>query len=108
MTASIGVSTAEDVLEALHQVIDPELGVDVVDLGLVYDVTIDEQGRAVITMTLTTPACPLTDILEAQTAAVLDGIVEEFRIDWTWEPPWSLDMVGEEGRAQLAALGFSF
>ncbi len=60
----IGRATAADVREALHQVIDPELGIDVVDLGLVYGIEIDELGRAIITMTLTTPACPLTDLIE--------------------------------------------
>ena len=56
----IGRATAEDVREALHQVIDPELGIDVIDLGLVYGIEIDELGRAIITMTLTTPACPIS------------------------------------------------
>ena len=80
----IGRATAQDVKEALHQVIDPELGIDVIDLGLVYGIEIDELGRAIITMTLTTPACPLTDLIEDECASVLAGLVEEFRIDWTW------------------------
>ena len=92
----IGRATAEDVKEALHQVIDPELGIDVIDLGLVYGIEIDELGRAIITMTLTTPACPLTDL------------IEEFRIDWTWQPRWTMDKITPEGREQLAALGFNF
>lgn len=104
----IGRATAEDVREALHQVIDPELGIDVVDLGLVYGIEIDELGRAIITMTLTTPACPLTDLIEDQCASVLAGLVEEFRIDWTWLPRWTLDMITPEGREQLAAIGFNF
>lgn len=104
----IGRATAEDVREALHQVIDPELGIDVVDLGLVYGIEIDELGRAIITMTLTTPACPLTDLIEDQCASVLSGLVEEFRIDWTWSPRWTLDMITPEGREQLAAIGFNF
>ncbi|MBI0062743.1 metal-sulfur cluster assembly factor [Bifidobacterium apousia] len=104
----IGRATAEDVREALHQVIDPELGIDVVDLGLVYGIEIDELGRAIITMTLTTPACPLTDLIEDQCASVLAGLVEEFRIDWTWSPRWTLDMITPEGREQLAAIGFNF
>ena len=104
----IGRATAEDVKEALHQVIDPELGIDVVDLGLVYGIEIDELGRAIITMTLTTPACPLTDLIEDQCASVLAGLVEEFRIDWTWSPRWTLDMITPEGREQLAAIGFNF
>lgn len=104
----IGRATAADVREALHQVIDPELGIDVVDLGLVYGIEIDEKGRAIITMTLTTPACPLTDLLEDECASMLAGLVEEFRIDWTWQPRWTLDMIRPEGREQLEAIGFNF
>ncbi|RBP98648.1 hypothetical protein CRD60_00105 [Bifidobacterium aemilianum] len=103
----IGRATAMDVREALHQVIDPELGIDVVDLGLVYGIEVDSQGRAIITMTLTTPACPLTDLIEDECASTLAGLVEEFRIDWTWQPRWNLDMIRPEGREQLSALGFN-
>lgn len=104
----IGRATAADVREALHQVIDPELGIDVIDLGLVYGIEIDELGRAIITMTLTTPACPLTDLIEDECASTLAGLVEEFRIDWTWQPRWTMDKITPEGREQLAALGFNF
>ena len=104
----IGRATAADVKEALHQVIDPELGTDVIDLGLVYGIEIDELGRAIITMTLTTPACPLTDLIEDECASTLAGLVEEFRIDWTWQPRWTMDKITPEGRDQLAALGFNF
>lgn len=103
----IGRATAEDVREALHQVIDPELGIDVIDLGLVYGIEIDELGRAIITMTLTTPACPLTDLIEDECASTLAGLVDEFRIDWTWQPRWSTAKITSEGREQLAALGFN-
>ncbi|MEE1296235.1 MAG: metal-sulfur cluster assembly factor [Bifidobacterium sp.] len=103
----IGRATAADVKEALHQVIDPELGIDVIDLGLVYGIEIDELGRAIITMTLTTPACPLTDLIEDECASTLAGLVEEFRIDWTWTPRWTVDKITPEGREQLAALGFN-
>lgn len=104
----IGRATAEDVREALHQVIDPELGIDVIDLGLVYGIEIDDLGRAIITMTLTTPACPLTDLIEDECASTLAGLVEEFRIDWTWQPRWTMEKITPEGREQLAALGFNF
>lgn len=103
----IGRATARDVRQALHEVIDPELGIDVIDLGLVYGIEIDEFGRAIITMTLTTPACPLTDLIEDECASVLAGLVEEFRIDWTWNPRWTVDCITDEGRDQLAALGFN-
>ena len=92
----IGRATAEDVREALHQVIDPELGIDVIDLGLVYGIEIDELGRAIITMTLTTPACPLTDLIEDECASTLAGLVEEFRIDWTWDPRWTMERITPE------------
>ncbi|MDO5688241.1 MAG: metal-sulfur cluster assembly factor [Pseudoscardovia radai] len=104
---SVGRATADDVKEALHQVIDPELGVDVMDLGLVYGIEIDSLGRAIITMTLTTPACPLTSLIEDECATVLAGLVDEFRIDWTWTPPWNVDMMTPEGAEQMAALGFN-
>jgi len=62
MTANL-----EDVKEALYDVVDPELGINVVDLGLVYDLALDDEGVAVIDMTLTSAACPLTDVIEDQT-----------------------------------------
>lgn len=104
---SIGLATQEDICEALHQVIDPELGIDVIDLGLVYGIELDELHRAIITMTLTTPACPLTELIEDECAAALAGLVDEFRIDWTWKPRWTLDNITPEGRQQLEALGFN-
>ena len=103
----IGRVTEDDILDALHDVVDPELGIDVVDLGLVYGIEIDELGRAIITMTLTTPACPLTDLIEDECANALAGLVEEFRIDWTWKPRWSVENINEDGRAQLEALGYN-
>ena len=99
--------TVEDVTEAMKDVVDPELGINVVDLGLVYGVAIDEHNRATIDMTLTSAACPLTDVLEDQTGAVLSGVVESFTINWVWMPPWGPDKITDEGRDQLRALGFN-
>jgi metal-sulfur cluster biosynthetic enzyme len=96
-----------DVEEALRDVVDPELGINVVDLGLVYGVTIDQNNQAVIDMTLTSPACPLTHLIESQAAIVLEGIVEGMRINWVWMPPWGPDKITDEGREQLRALGFN-
>ncbi len=96
-----------DVLEALHDVVDPELGINVVDLGLVYGVDLGDDGVATIDMTLTSAACPLTDVIEDQTAEALDGLVEGFRINWVWLPPWGPDKITEDGREQLRALGFN-
>jgi metal-sulfur cluster biosynthetic enzyme len=80
-----------DVEEAMHDVIDPELGINVVDLGLVYGVTVDQNGHAAIDMTLTSAACPLTDVIEDQTRQALEGLVPSHRINWGWMPPWGPD-----------------
>ena len=98
--------------EYLHDVIDPELGINVVDLGLVYDLWIeDREGATVaaINMTLTSPACPLTDVIEEQAtqAVVANTAVDELDLNWVWMPPWGPQFITEEGREQLRALGFA-
>jgi metal-sulfur cluster biosynthetic enzyme len=98
---------AADVEEALRDVVDPELGINVVDLGLVYGVTIDQNNQAIVDMTLTSAACPLTDVIEDQANQALDGIVDGLRINWVWMPPWGPDKITDEGREQLRALGFN-
>ncbi|WP_324651469.1 metal-sulfur cluster assembly factor [Georgenia sp. H159] len=100
-------TTAADVEEAMRDVIDPELGINVVDLGLVYGVTVDQHNNAVIDMTLTSAACPLTDVIEDQSAQALDGLVNDMRINWVWMPPWGPDKITPDGREQLRALGFN-
>ena len=97
----------EDLLEALRDVVDPELGINVVDLGLVYGVTLDAERNASIDMTLTSAACPLTDVIEDQAREALDGVVPDFRINWVWLPPWGPESITEDGREQLRALGFN-
>jgi metal-sulfur cluster biosynthetic enzyme len=107
-TASPGnPQDVEDVMEALRDVVDPELGINVVDLGLVYGVTLADDRSATIDMTLTTAACPLTDVIEDQAASALEGLVPDFRINWVWLPPWGPDKITEDGREQLRALGFN-
>ncbi|MFY9933578.1 MAG: metal-sulfur cluster assembly factor [Streptosporangiaceae bacterium] len=97
----------EDVLEALRDVVDPELGINVVDLGLVYGVDVDADKAATIDMTLTSAACPLTDVIEDQAREALDGVVTDFRINWVWMPPWGPESITDDGREQLRALGFN-
>ncbi len=97
----------EDVLEALRDVVDPELGINVVDLGLVYGVDVDAERVATIDMTLTSAACPLTDVIEDQAREALEGLVTDFRINWVWMPPWGPENITEDGREQLRALGFN-
>jgi len=100
-------TNAADVEEALRDVIDPELGINVVDLGLVYGVTVDQNNHAVIDMTLTSAACPLTDVIEDQAAQALEGLVAGQRINWVWMPPWGPDKITPIGREQLRAIGFN-
>ena len=102
-----GNSENEDILEALRDVVDPELGINVVDLGLVYGVTLDAERNASIDMTLTSAACPLTDVIEDQAREALEGVVPDFRINWVWLPPWGPDSITDDGREQLRALGFN-
>jgi len=97
----------EDVLEALRDVVDPELGINVVDLGLVYGVGVDAERIATIDMTLTSAACPLTDVIEDQAREALEGVVADFRINWVWLPPWGPESITDDGREQLRALGFN-
>lgn len=102
--ADLDVAAVE---EALRDVIDPELGINVVDLGLLYGVTIEPDGTVVLDMTLTTAACPLTDVIEEQAAQALALIADDVRIQWVWLPPWGPDKITPEGREQLRALGFN-
>ncbi|GLX05241.1 MULTISPECIES: metal-sulfur cluster assembly factor [Microbispora] len=107
-----GESSLDDVLEALKDVVDPELGINVVDLGLVYGVNLDPAGEgerpiATIDMTLTSAACPLTDVIEDQANSALADLVSNVVINWVWLPPWGPDKITDEGRDQLRMLGFN-
>ncbi|GLY65799.1 metal-sulfur cluster assembly factor [Amycolatopsis taiwanensis] len=107
---SAELAKVEDVEEAMRDVVDPELGINVVDLGLVYDIRVEDDNTATLDMTLTSAACPLTDVIEDQTASVLvgaAGLVKDFRINWVWMPPWGPEKITEDGREQLRALGFT-
>jgi len=108
MVTTLEPKLFDQVEEALKDVMDPELGVNIVDLGLIYDLGWDaEQDALVISMTLTSAGCPLTDVLEEQTAEALDGVVEQFRINWVWMPPWGPEKITDDGRDMMRALGFS-
>ena len=100
-------ATLSDVTEAMKDVIDPELGINVVDLGLIYDVSIDNENIATLDMTLTSAACPLQDVIEDQTRSVLQDLVKDVRINWVWMPPWGPNKITDEGREQLRAIGFT-
>jgi metal-sulfur cluster biosynthetic enzyme len=96
-----------DISEAMKDVIDPELGINVVDLGLIYDMTLEPDNVAVLDMTLTSAACPLQDVIEDQTREALSQLVNDVRINWVWMPPWGPNRITDDGREQLRAIGFT-
>ncbi|MGC5389047.1 metal-sulfur cluster assembly factor [Micromonospora chalcea] len=107
-----GKAAIGDIEEAMKDVVDPELGINVVDLGLVYGVHVDDDNVATLDMTLTSAACPLTDVIEDQARQALTtgpggGLVNDIRINWVWLPPWGPDKITDEGRDQLRSLGFN-
>lgn len=104
--STVAPPTEDDIYEALKDVIDPELGINVVDLGLLYGVTLDGNS-AIADMTLTSAACPLTDVIEEQAHQAVAGLVDDFRINWVWLPPWGPERITNDGREQLRALGFN-
>ncbi|HAW09605.1 MAG TPA: hypothetical protein DCX12_00745 [Chloroflexi bacterium] len=97
-------ASEEMIRDALSEVYDPEIGIDVVSLGLVYGVDLDEKGLLTVEMTLTSPFCPLASILESQVHAVclpLPGI-ENVRVDLVWDPPWDpRTMASDEVKLEL-------
>ncbi|RBM08183.1 metal-sulfur cluster assembly factor [Streptomyces sp. PT12] len=97
----------EEIREAMMDVVDPELGIDVVNLGLIYGIHVDEDNVATVDMTLTSAACPLTDVIEDQARTATEGLVSELKINWVWMPPWGPDKITDDGRDQLRALGFN-
>jgi metal-sulfur cluster biosynthetic enzyme len=104
----LATDEAAPVVDALREVIDPDLGINVVDLGFVNRVTV-QRGTADLEMTLTSPACPLTKIIEDQIriAIVDSGLVAAFAVSWVWSPAWTPARVSADGRDQLKAIGFS-
>ena len=112
MTDTTADEQLADLEEAMRDVVDPELGINVVDLGLVYGINVEKSDTgtaALIDMTLTSAACPLTDVIEDQmlNALVGSGLVNEIKINWVWIPPWGPDKITYDGREQLRALGFT-
>ncbi|WP_243385749.1 metal-sulfur cluster assembly factor [Bacillus kexueae] len=96
----------ENIMGALEQVVDPELGIDIVNLGLVYDVELNEEGTCIVTMTLTSMGCPLAGTIVEQVKAALVGIpeVKDVDVNIVWNPPWTKDKMS---RYAKIALGIS-
>lgn len=92
----------EKIREALKGVIDPELGVSIVDLGLIYDIRY-EKGEAEVEMTLTSPGCPLAPVIDKKIREALAGIpeIKHLEVELVWDPPWNKELMSEELRAEL-------
>lgn len=93
----------DKIYSALSNIIDPEVGFDIVSLGLIYDAVCDENGNAKVTMTLSTKSCPLHDMILGWVETAVLGVdgVNECEIDLVWEPAWNIQMASDEVKAQL-------
>ncbi|MEW5884225.1 MAG: SUF system Fe-S cluster assembly protein [Armatimonadota bacterium] len=91
------------IIEALREVYDPEIPVNIYDLGLIYDISIEGEGDVEITMTLTAPGCPVAGILPGQVEQAASSVegVNSAKVDLVWEPPWNPDMMSEEAKLVL-------
>lgn len=92
----------EQIREALKGVIDPELHINIVDLGLIYDVR-EEAGEVEVEMTLTTPGCPLAPVIDKLVKDAVYKVegVKEVTLELIWDPPWTQDMISDEGKVEL-------
>ena len=93
----------EKIYDALSNIVDPEVGFDIVSLGLIYDVSCDENGKATVTMTLSTKSCPLHEMILGWVETAVLGVngVKECEIDLVWEPEWNIQMASDFVKAQL-------
>lgn len=101
--------TREDIFRALAPVKDPELGFSVVDLGLIYDASVDPAGKCTVRYTLTSPSCPLGDVLEKDVRDALKTVpdVTDVTLDLTFEPPWSPEKIADGLRRELRLMGMA-
>jgi metal-sulfur cluster biosynthetic enzyme len=104
-----GMPSTEVMREALKAVIDPEIGYNIVDLGLLYDVEKDDEGNVEVTMTLTSMGCPLTEILHQQVSVVIGSLpgLKSVDVEFTFTPPWSPAMIADDVRLELRAMGMN-
>lgn len=103
-----GLPTPDAMREILKAVLDPEIGINIVDLGLLYDVWAEDDGTAYVKMTLTTMGCPLTELLHQQCTLVLTRLpgIAHADVEFVFSPPWSPDMISDEAKEELRAMGF--
>ena len=94
------------VVEAAKSVYDPEIPVNIYELGLIYDVKVDDQGLVQVAMTLTAPGCPAAGSLPLEVEDAIRGIggVSDVKLDLVWDPPWSIDRMSDEAKLELGLL----
>jgi FeS assembly SUF system protein len=96
----------ERIIDTLHTVYDPEIPVDIFELGLIYKVDIDDDNHVQIEMTLTSPACPVAGILPGEVEEKVKGVqgVNDATVELVWDPPWNPSMMTEEAQLELGIL----
>lgn len=101
-------SLRDQVWEILHDVYDPEIPLNIADLGLIYDLQVSEQGEVSIRMTLTSPGCPIGDMIAEEIRDRVMSLpgVQEVQVEFTFDPLWTPERISEEGREALRAFGF--
>lgn len=104
-----GYPTEDAMRQALKAVIDPEIGIDIVNLGLLYEVWVEDGGTANVRMTLTTMGCPLTELIHQQVTLVLTRLpgIEHAEVEFVFSPPWSTEFISDDARIELQAMGFN-
>tara|TARA_B100000900_G_C20468032_1_gene670129 strand:+ start:224 stop:553 length:330 start_codon:yes stop_codon:yes gene_type:complete len=100
------VSLGDEIVKVLKSIFDPEIPVDIYELGLIYDVFVNEDNDVKIVMTLTSPNCPVAESLPQEVKEKVSSInlVNEVEIEMTFEPPWSKDLMSEEAKLELGLL----
>ena len=96
----------KEIIDMIKTIFDPEIPVNIYELGMIYEVKVDEDFNAFIKMTLTTPACPVAESLPGEVRERIKSIqdIKEVTVDLVWEPPWNQDMMTDEAKLQLGML----
>ncbi|MFA7288545.1 MAG: SUF system Fe-S cluster assembly protein [Melioribacteraceae bacterium] len=96
----------QDIIHRLKTVFDPEIPVDIYELGLIYEIKIDDEGNTYIKMTLTSPACPVAESLPGEVKSKVKTVksIKDVYVDLVFEPTWNMDMMSEEAKLELGFL----
>ena len=102
----MAMATEEEIRESLRQIVDPEIGINIVDLGLIYETSIDDNGLVAITMTLTSPGCPLSGYIGTAVESAVTDLegVKEVDVDIVWSPAWNPSMMSEDAKLELGLM----